>query len=249
MHSIQLLQQTRRHDVASRRYVLRGGVLLSYFVRRLSERFSMAFTDFTLETVETELGVIARPGVVFPPLPATSAPAWLTEGLARGMELALVSEKARSEFIVAPLLLAVRELSGGRISILSGQRLDVDPARRLLGECDFILALSEPLPRLRAPLVTIVEAKKNDIEAGLGQCIAQMVAAQVFNEHSGRSGRVYGCITTGEDWQFLRLERQEVTVDTTRRYINDVGSILAAFLTIAAQAESAKPGAAADAPP
>jgi hypothetical protein len=200
----------------------------------------MAFTDFTLETVETELGVAPRPGILFPTLPDASAPAWLTDGLARGMELALVSEKARSEFIVAPLLLGVRELSGGRISILSGQRLDVDAERRLLGECDFILALSEPLPRLRAPLVMIVEAKKNDIEAGLGQCIAQMVAARIFNERAGRVSVVYGCVTTGEDWQFLRLDGQAVLIDTTRRYINDVGSILAAFLSIAGQAEAAE---------
>ena len=192
----------------------------------------MAFTDFTLETVEAELGVTLRPGMLFPTLPETSVPQWLTFGLARGMELALVSEKARSEFIVAPVLLGVRELSGGRISILSGQRLDVDAERRLLGECDFILSLSEPLPRLRAPLVTIVEAKKNDIEAGLGQCIAQMVAAQLFNLRSGHSAVVYGCVTTGEDWQFLRLDGQTILIDTVRRYINDVGSILAAFLSM-----------------
>jgi len=195
----------------------------------------MAFTDFTLEAVEAELGVTPRPGAVFGRLPAVAVPAWLTEGLARGRELALVSEKARSEFIVAPVLLGVRELSGGRLSILSGQRLDVDADRKLLGECDFILALSEPLPRLRAPLVTIVEAKKNDIDAGLGQCIAQMVAAQLFNERAGQRGVVYGCVTTGEDWQFLRLEGQTVLIDTTRRYINDVGSILAAFLAMTEQ--------------
>ena len=206
----------------------------------------MAFTDFTLEAIETELGITPRPGVVFPALPETFAPAWLTEGLARGRELALVSEKARSEFIVAPVLLGVRELSGGRISILSGQRLDVDADRRLVGECDFILALSEPLPRLRAPLVTIVEAKKNDIDAGLGQCIAQMVAAQIFNERAGRTGVVYGCVTTGEDWQFLRLNGQTVLIDTTRRYINDVGSILAAFLSMAGQVGSAEPVTAPD---
>ena len=96
--------------------------------------------------------------------------------------------------------------------------------------------------------MTIVEAKKNDIEAGLGQCIAQMVAAQLFNERSGRSGGVYGCVTTGEDWQFLRLDGQVVIIDTTRRYINDVGSILAAFLSIAGQAGSAEPVAPADRP-
>jgi hypothetical protein len=113
-------------------------------------------------------------------------PAWLQDLLARGMQLALLSEKARSEFIVAPTLLAVRELSGDRVAILSGQRLDVDPARKLLGECDFILALSEPVPRLRAPVFTVVEAKKNDIEAGLGQCVAQMVAVPAYNEGSGQ---------------------------------------------------------------
>jgi hypothetical protein len=190
----------------------------------------MAYTDFTLETAEAELGVIARPGELFAGLPPLPAPTWLQELLARGMRLALVSEKARSEFIVAPILLAVREQSGERISILSGQRLDVDPDRRLLGECDFILALSDPVPRLRAPILTVVEAKKNDIEAGLGQCVAQMVAAQLYNERAGQAvPAVYGCVTTGEDWQFLRLVGAAVTIGQGRLYIDNVGGILAAL--------------------
>jgi hypothetical protein len=137
---------------------------------------------------------------------------------------------------VAPILLAVRELSGERVAILSGQRLDVDPGRRLLGECDFILALSDPLPRLRAPLLTVVEAKKNDIEAGLGQCVAQMVAAQLYNEKSGQPlPAVYGCVTTGEDWQFLRLAGAVVTIDEGRLYIDNVGGILAVLLASVSQ--------------
>ena len=191
----------------------------------------MEYTDFTLDSVEAELGVGQRPGSVFGDLPEIIPPPWLTEHLARGMELALVSEKARSEFIVAPILLAVRELSGGRVSILSGPRLDVDPLRRLAGECDFLLSLAEPLPRLRAPLLAVVEAKRNDIEAGLGQCAAQLVAAELFNERAGQPGRpVFGCVTTGEDWQFLRLAGHELVIDPTRRYINRVGSVLAALL-------------------
>ena len=191
----------------------------------------MAYTDFTLDSVEADLGVAQRPGAIFPALTDVIPPPWLADQLARGMELALVSEKARSEFIVAPILLAVRELSGGRVAILSGPRLDVDPARRLSGECDFLLSLSDPLPRLRAPLLAVLEAKKNDIEAGLGQCAAQMVAAQLFNERAGQPGRpVFGCVTTGEDWQFLRLEAQELVIDPSRRYINRVGSVLSALL-------------------
>ncbi len=191
----------------------------------------MAYTDFTLDTVETELGVTPRSGPVFATLTDAVPPPWLTAQLARGMELALVSEKARSEFIVAPILLAVRELSGGRVAILSGQRLDVDPARQLLGECDFLLSESEPLPRLRAPLLAVLEAKRNDIDAGLGQCAAQMIAAQIFNERAGRIARpVFGCVTTGEDWQFLRLDGSVLVIEASRRYINQVGAVLAALL-------------------
>jgi hypothetical protein len=200
----------------------------------------MAYTDFTLESAEAELGVTVHRKALFAALQPLPVPAWLQDILERGLRLALVSEKARSEFIVAPILLAVRELSGERIAILSGQRLDVDPERRLLGECDFILALSDPVPRLRAPLVTIVEAKKQDIEAGLGQCVAQMVAAQVFNERSGQAiAAVHGCVTTGEDWQFLRLAGAEVTLDQRRFYIDNLGGILAALQAAVRQPEPA----------
>jgi hypothetical protein len=109
--------------------------------------------------------------------------------------------------------------------------LDVDPARRLLGDCDFILALSDPVPRLRAPLLTVVEAKKNDIESGLGQCVAQMVAARIYNERAASPVTdVFGCVTTGEGWQFLKLAGPAVTIDEARLYIDNVGGILAALL-------------------
>ena len=142
-------------------------------------RLHMAFDDFTLEKAQKQLGISTEPFELFPGLVAVPVPAWLEELLRRGMELALVGEKARSEFIVAPILLAGRELSRNAIAIYSGQRLDVQPEQGLIGECDFILAASLPVPVLRAPLVTIVGAKKNDIEAGLGQCAAQMVAARI----------------------------------------------------------------------
>lgn len=190
----------------------------------------MAYTEFTLESAEANLGVTSRPGDLFPNLASAPVPPWLTELLARGMRLALISEKARSEFIVAPILLAVREATGDRVAILSGQRLDVDEARRLQGECDFLLARSEPVPRLRAPLMAVVEAKKNDIDGGLGQCVAQMVAAQVYNERAGEPlPTLFGCVTTGEDWQFLALTGTTVTLHRPRLYIDNLGAILAAF--------------------
>ena len=146
----------------------------------------------------------------------------------QGIHLSLISEKSRSEFIVAPILLASRELSGDVIAIYSGQSLNVDPAKGLVGECDFILARSQPLPVLRAPLITIVEAKRNDIELGLGQCAAQMVGARQFNEHRGSpNATVFGCVTTGDVWQFLKLEANQLGLDRQRYNIDKLATILA----------------------
>jgi hypothetical protein len=193
----------------------------------------MSYSDFTLETVERTLRVATQEADLFPGLPVARVPEWLPEWLARGTRLALLTEKARSEFIVVPILLAARELSGDRVAIFSGQRLDVDPEAGLVGECDFILAVGPALPPLHAPIMTVVEAKKNDIELGLGQCIAQMVAARRFNEAAGRTtAPVYGCVTTGETWQFLRLVDDAAFLERTRYYLVDVGRILGVLMAI-----------------
>lgn len=191
----------------------------------------MAYSDFTLETVGRDLGIAVHGSDLFGAISPIAAPQWLRDALARGSRIAMVNEKSRSEFIVAPILLAMRELSGDRVSILSGQRLDVDPIRRLTGECDFLLSNSEQLPRLQAPIMTVVEAKKGEIEAGLGQCIAQMFAAQLYNELNNEStGLVYGCVTNGDVWQFLNLRSGIATIDNRRFYLDSLDMILAALL-------------------
>lgn len=204
----------------------------------LAEVGPMAYGEFNLEAVERSLGVTVQEADLFPDRTPAAVPPWLPAWLARGTRLALISEKARSEFIVVPVLLAAREISGDRLAIYSGQRLDVDPDRGLVGECDFILAVGPAVPPLRAPIATVVEAKKNDVEAGLGQCIAQMVAARAFNAAAGRSAApVYGCVTTGETWQFLRLDGAAALLDRRRIYLDDVGGILGALAAIVADVD------------
>jgi len=189
----------------------------------------MVYTDFTLELAEARFGLTTGLSDVFPDLQPVTVPIWLGEQLERGrIVAALVSEKARSEFLVAPILLACRELVTGELAIYSGQRLDIDAARGLTGECDYILALTPPVPRLRAPLVTILEAKRGDIELNLGQCVAQMVAAQVFNDRAGSPRAAgFGAVTTGEAWQFLRLVGTVVTLHPRRLFIDNLAGILA----------------------
>lgn len=193
----------------------------------------MSYSEFTLEKVAIELGVTTQQASLFPNLTALEVPAWLSALLSKQPRLAAISEKARSEFIVVPILLACRDLSQNQLAIFSGQRFDVDPERGLIGECDFILAMAPPVPPLRAPILTIVEAKKNDVESGLGQCIAEMVAAEIFNRASAQDHQsIYGCVTTGEVWQFLRLSNSTALIDEQRYYLDNVGKILSAIQAI-----------------
>lgn len=187
----------------------------------------MAYSTFNLTKAQEKLGLEYRSADLFPDVKPIPPPSWLLDTLARGSELTISSEKARNEFIVAPVLLAAREVTGKAFVIYSGATFDVDPERELNGECDFILAVQDRLPIVQAPVVTMVEAKKADIEDGLGQCVAQMVAAGLFNERRGRGGRpVFGCVTTGEVWQFLRLDGLVVTFDPPRRPLADLPGLL-----------------------
>jgi hypothetical protein len=195
----------------------------------------MTYSDFVLDTVISILAVIPERTNLFGSLTPLEVPLWLRTLLDRGQRQVLLSEKARSEFLVVPLLLACEDLRPGSVTIYSGVRLDMDAERGLIGECDFILAPTPPLPALRAPLVAIVEAKKQDIEAGTWQCVAQTVGARLFNERANtQQTSVFGCVTTGENWQFLRLKDNVAAVDTRRYYIDNPGGILAVFQRILA---------------
>lgn len=192
----------------------------------------MSYSDYTLEAVARVLGVTTRAADLFPGAQPVPAPNWLKDLLARGtqgIQLSLISEKSRSEFIVAPILLAARELNGNRFAIYSGQRFDVDASLGLIGECDFILTATDPVLPLRSPIAVILEAKKNDVESGLGQCIAQMVAADRFNRQSKIDTPIFGCVTTGEAWQFLKLVGKEAMLEQRRYYIDAVDGILGVF--------------------
>jgi len=147
------------------------------------------------------------------------------------LALAINTEKARSEFLIAPTLLELRRRSPIPISLFSGTEFNVSPEQGLSGYCDYIISLSKQQLMISAPLIAIVEAKNEDIKAGLGQCIAEMVAAQLFNQEANRSiGILYGIVTTGEIWKFLQLSKQTVTIDLTDYYINNIEQILGILL-------------------
>jgi len=84
----------------------------------------------------------------------------------------------------------------------------------LTGFCDFIISLSPEQLFVEAPLIAVVEAKNENIMSGLGPCIAEMVAVQIFNEQDHNSvGNTYGVVTSGMGWKFLRLTESKVYID------------------------------------
>lgn len=75
--------------------------------------------------------------------------------------------------------------------------------------------------------MVIFEAKRENINEGLGQCIAGMVGAQRFNRRNNAPiDPIYGCVTTGTSWRFLRLSGTTVTLDLVEYGLNQVDRLL-----------------------
>jgi hypothetical protein len=177
----------------------------------------MPYSQFTtIGKVKEAFGLKTLEGGRF--IPASNpieASTTLKEFLAESLPLAsAASEKARSEGIIYPVLLEVRRLLNRQISLFSGEDFTVDEAVGLNGICDFLLSCSPEVLEIEAPVMVVVEAKKADLRTGFGQCIAEMVAAQRFNAAKNRPvSVVYGSITSGTQWRFLKLEGDTVTID------------------------------------
>lgn len=95
-----------------------------------------------------------------------------------------------------------------------GVEFNVDKEQALTGFCDFMISLSPEQLFVEAPVIAVVEAKNENIMSGLGQCIAEMVAVQLFNEkESNEVPSTYGVVTSGIGWKFLKLENSTVHID------------------------------------
>lgn len=186
----------------------------------------MAYSKFTLVTAKKQLELKDKRVTLFKDIKPINPSAWLKETLEITDEVAYFSEKSRSEGIVMPILLEIKRQSNN-FAIYSGALLDVDKKQGLNGEVDFILGRSTQNYELEAPLFCMVEAKDNDIEIGLGQCVAQMYAARLFDEREGYDIKhIYGCVTSGVEWQFLKLEGDTILIEKQRYYLQNLPQIL-----------------------
>ncbi len=194
----------------------------------------MAYSNFTLAKVKADFGLtVDETQNLFNDIPAVEPSEILTMILQDYIPLATAigTEKARSEFLIAPILSEVRRQLNNQVSLFSGTDFNVDIEKGLLGYCDFLISASSEQFFISAPVINIVEAKNENIISGLGQCIAEMVASQIFNQRQNLDIPViYGVVTSGTNWRFLMLNETKVCIDMVEYYINQVDKILGIIL-------------------
>jgi hypothetical protein len=189
----------------------------------------MAYNDFSLQDAISQFDLTLIESDFCEALPPVSPKSEFLNIFEQYLPLAqkAKSEKAKSELLVSPILVELLRLADNQIQLFSGEEFNVDRERGLNGFCDFLLSKSTISSIIQTPIVMLVEAKKGDLDLGLGQCAAEMVAAQIFNANEDKPIPViYGCVTSGKLWQFLKLENNDLTLDLTEYPVTPVECIL-----------------------
>ena len=191
----------------------------------------MPYSDFNLKKVKSEFGLeLVENQDLFSTVAEVEISDFLSGTLKQNIPIALAisTEKASSELIIINIFLEIKNQL--QVSFFSGIDFTVDKERGLNGFCDFIISSSSEQLFLDAPIVTVVEAKNEKIISGLGQCVAEMIAARIYNAREGKEMPcIYGAVTTGHAWKFLKLEANTAYIDIENYYIKNPRKVVGIF--------------------
>jgi hypothetical protein len=196
----------------------------------------MGYSNFkTLRQALERLDIEEIDVNLFPVIKPVKASFWLKKALENAEIMPLTNEKSKSERLISPILMEVAINFRADITLYSGEDLYIDEKRDLSGACDFFLAKHPRKEVMQAPIITLAEAKDEDMDYGRGQCLAQMYAAQIFNEQKGKPQPfIYGCAVTGGEWKFMKLSGKQLFVDSKTYYLTGLSQILGIFHQIIA---------------
>ena len=167
-----------------------------------------------LKTVTKKFNLDAEKTSLFNSIELISPSNWLAETLKKADFIPLSNEKTKAERIISPILVEIAEFYRDKITLFSGEELDVNAEDDLSGECDFFFILSPNKPFVDSPIITLVEAKDEDMEYGVAQCAAQLYGTKLFNESEGKDIPIlFGCATDGVEWKFIRFENNIFYID------------------------------------
>ena len=189
----------------------------------------LTYSQVTFKDLTDHFGVSIESRSFLPAIAPLPLPDWLRQYFNVNPLAPAVtkSEKAISELIIAPILSAVKAFYDGQLGIFSGEPLS---AAGLVGVCDFIITTNPRSYVPEPPLLVLVEAKKQDISSGIPQCVAEIIAARQLNEEAGLYYPAsYGCVTTGIEWQFVRLMGDKAIADPNLLFYTDMEQVLGCF--------------------
>jgi hypothetical protein len=132
------------------------------------------------------------------------------------------SEESKKLLIDAILEEGIEGFS--RLKIWKGANLETET---MGGYVDYLVA--EDRDYLYAPFFCVMEAKKDDFEQGLAQCLVEMAACQWSNHQIGREISVFGIVTNGEGWKFYRLVLAGTVEETDLYSIQNIEAVLGAL--------------------
>lgn len=195
-----------------------------------NKREFMNYNKFSFDRIKRRFNLNEVQKDLFESVTPIEPSEWLKQTMEITADLPIKTEKARTEFILMPILLELRKRTDRMFTIYSGEYFNVEPREGLAGPSDIILSMGAESYSISSPVMSIVQAYKNNIDLGLGKCVAQMIAADIFNEREDNQiTTIYGCVTTGEQWLFLRLEGDSIQIHPHRFFLNELTDIIGMF--------------------
>ncbi len=184
-----------------------------------------------LRTVVKKFNLDAQNTALFETITPCAPSSWLLDTLKKSKLMPLNNEKTKAERIISPILLEIAEFYQDKVTLFSGEELDVNAEADLSGACDFFFVLHPYMPYIESPIISLVESKNEDMEYGRAQCAAQIYGAKLYNEAEGKDIPVlYGCATDGVEWQFMRFENDTFYIDN--KIYTNLDEILGVWHTI-----------------
>jgi hypothetical protein len=184
-----------------------------------------------LRTVVKKFNLEAQSTALFETITPCAPSVWLSDTLKKSKLVPLNNEKTKAERIISPILLEIAEFYQDKVTLFSGEELEVNAEADLSGACDFFFVLHPYMPYIESPIISLVESKNEDMEYGRAQCAAQIYGAKLYNEAEGKDIPVlYGCATDGVEWQFIRFENNTFYIDN--KIYTNLDEILGVWHTI-----------------
>ena len=188
----------------------------------------MAYQDYTLRKLKQQFKLEQDNIVIFnkKTVKTVKASRRLNLELTEGQAMPLLTEKAKSELLIAPIL---KELNRNNpfLSIFSGYTFNIEGIEELSGAPDFMISNKPHKVEIESPVFCLVESKNKTPDEGYAQCAAEMYAARIFNQQMGETHEtIHGVVTNAFEWVFMKLEGNRILIDQERYFINEIPRLL-----------------------